>query len=585
MKTRTKYRAGFLVFIAGVSSCEYTESNMVKKLLALFNRDWSNLHEAAILIGFFALVSQVLALVRDRLLAHSFGASQTLDIYYAAFRIPDFIFVSVASFMSALVLIPLLTQRASESDARAHKFLNDVFTVFFLLLVIVGVGVFFAIPWLAHTFFPQFNNEASHEFILTTRILLLSPIFFGLSNLLGSVTQMLNRFFALALAPLVYNLGIIAGVVFFYPAWGIGGLGFGVALGAFLHFFINFVVSSRSGFPPLISLKISFSDIWEVFKISLPRTLALSANQIALFALTVLATRLEAGALAVFTFAFNLQAVPLTVVGVSYATAAFPSLAKHFTEDEIDKFLAQILSATRLIVFWSLPVIVLAIVLRAQVVRTVLGSGLFDWTATKLTAAALALFVISVAAQSLTLLFARGFYAAGKTFVPFVVNVCASLVIVGGGVGLLYLFDHYLMFRYFIESLLRVSDVSGTDILMLPLAYSIGISLNALLLMYLFRKQFGKFLSPLKETLFHGLSASLLAGFVAYEFLEVVGLYQKLDSLPGVLLQGALGGIAGVLTWWLVLELLGNTEVREVRRSLTHKFWRVGTIIPDREEL
>ena len=558
---------------------------MVKKLFSLFSREWNGLHEAAFLLGIFALTSQVLALFRDRLLAHLFGASQTLDVYYAAFRIPDFVFAGIASFMSALVLIPILTKMAGESDVRAQKFLNDIFTVFFSILVAVSAGVFVLAPALVSKLFPGFNSAEQTELTMMTRLLLLSPILLGLSNLFGSVTQMLHKFFAFAIAPVFYNMGIIAGALFFYPVFGPIGLAWGVVLGAFLHFFVHFFVSSRNGFTLKLSFAPSFSDVWEVIRVSLPRTIGLSANQIALFALVSFATKLEHGSITVFNFALNLQSVPLAIIGVSYATAAFPGLSKHFAEDEIKKFLEKILSAARHVVFWSIPVLVLMIVLRAQIVRTILGSGSFDWTATKLTAACLAIFTVSIVAQSIGLLFVRGFYATGSNTIPLVVNMLSSAIIILGGYGLVAWYTHSLFLQYLIGSLLRVEGLTGASVLMLPLAYSIGMLLNTVMLIYLFRRRFGGFLSPLKDTLRHGSFAALIAGVVAYEFLEVFGLYLNLNSFVGIFLQGLVAGIAGLLTWWIILELMGNEEIREVRTALHRKFWKAGVIIPDREEI
>lgn len=558
---------------------------MVKKLFSLFSREWNGLHEAAFLLGIFALTSQVLALFRDRLLAHLFGASQTLDVYYAAFRIPDFVFAGIASFMSALVLIPILTKRAGESDARAQKFLNDIFTVFFSILIAVSAGVFVLAPMLVAKLFPGFGLAEQTELTMMTRLLLLSPILLGLSNLFGSVTQMLHKFFAFAIAPVFYNVGIIAGALFFYPVFGPIGLAWGVVLGAFLHFFVHFFVSSRNGFTLKLSFTPSFSDVWEVVRVSLPRTIGLSANQVALFALVSFATRLEHGSITVFNFALNLQSVPLAIIGVSYATAAFPGLSKHFAEDEIKLFLEKILSAARHVVFWSLPVLVLMIVLRAQIVRTILGSGSFDWTATKLTAACLAIFTVSIVAQSIGLLFVRGFYATGSNTIPLVVNMLSSATIILGGYGLVAWYTHSLFLQYFIGSLLRVEGLTGASVLMLPLAYSIGMLLNTILLIYLFRRRFGRFLSPVKNTLRHGSFSALIAGVVAYEFLEVFGLYLDLDTFVGIFLQGLVAGVAGLLTWWIILELMGNEEIREVRTALHRKFWKAGVIIPDREEI
>jgi len=556
---------------------------MVKKLLSMLHREWNGLHEAAFLLGTFALLSQILALFRDRLLANLFGTTQTLDIYYAAFRIPDFIFAGVASFMSALVLIPLLTKRARESDARAQKFLNDTFTVFFSVLVAISVGIFFAMPSLIHYSFPSFSGGMYDNLVLMSRLMLLSPILLGLSNLLGSVTQMLHKFFAFALAPVLYNVGIIMGAYFFYPVFGLIGLAWGVVLGAFLHFFVHFFVSSRNGFTLKVSLVPSLSDIKEVVLVSLPRTIGLSANQLALFALIIFAAKLPDGSITVFNFAFNLQSVPLAIIGVSYATAAFPGLSKHFADDEIGKFLDKILSATRHVIFWSLPVLVLMIVLRAQIVRTILGSGSFDWTATRLTAACLALFTISVVAQSVSLLFVRGFYATGNNTIPLFVNVLSALVIVGTGYGFLSGYAHSPFFQDFVGVLLRVDSLTGASVLMLPLAYSVGMLLNTVLLIYFFRKRFGSFLSPLKDTLMHGSFAALVAGVVAYEFLEVLGLYSNMNTFMGVFLQGLVAGVAGLITWWLILELMGNEEIRDIRTALHRKFWKVGVVMPDKE--
>jgi len=558
---------------------------MGKKIFSILNREWNGLHEAAFLLGFFAILSQVLGLLRDRLLAHAFGAGSTLDIYYASFRIPDFMFAGVASFMSALVLIPIFSRLAREGDKRIQKFLNDTFTVFFGVIILVSIAVFMATPYLIHTFFPAFGGEAEGNLILMTRVMLLSPILLGLSNLLGSLTQMLNRFFAFALAPLLYNLGIILGAVLFYPAFGIVGLAMGVVVGAFLHFFLQFFVISRSGFSLSFSLMPSLSDIGEVLRVSLPRTFGLSANQIAFFTLVALAARMEQGSVTILNLGFNLQSVPLAVIGISYATAAFPVLSKHFAARDIPKFVEQIATAMRHIIFWSLPMLVLFIVLRAQIVRTILGSGSFDWTATRLTAAVLAIFTISIVAQSLGLLFMRGFHATENNIIPLTVNVCSSLAIVLGGLGFMALYDHSLFFQYFITTLFRVDNVEGAKVLVLPLAYSLGMLFNASLLIYLFRRRFGPFLRPLKDTFINDLFASLVAGVVAYEFLEIFGLYLDLKTFLGIFMQGFLAGIAGILTWWIILELMGNIEIKEIRTALTRKLWKAGVVIPDKEEI
>jgi len=123
---------------------------VVKKIFTFIEREISGVHEAAYILGFFAILSQLLALLRDRLFAHSFGAGETLDLYYAAFRIPDFIFVTVASLVSISVLIPFLISESEHNIEQGKKFINSIFTIFFFGMCAVSIVVYFLIPRLVH---------------------------------------------------------------------------------------------------------------------------------------------------------------------------------------------------------------------------------------------------------------------------------------------------------------------------------------------------------------------------------------------------------------------------------------------------
>ena len=368
---------------------------MVKRFFRFISQEIGGLHEAAYLLGIFAFLSQILALVRDRLLAFMFGASHSLDIYYAAFRVPDFIFVSIASMVSLSVLIPFLIERLDRGETEAKEFIDSIFTVFFFVIGTVAVVAFIFAPFLMRLFFPEF----SHDFptlISMTRIMLLSPIFLGFSNFLASITQVYKRFFIYALSPIVYNMGIIFGVVVIYPlTHSIQALAWGVAFGAFLHAFIQVPFAMHKSLFPKIKIPFNFQVVKKVFLISLPRTITISSNEIAEFFLVVLAASLSGGAISIFNFSWNLQSVPLSIIGVSYTLAAFPILTRLFTNGETGKFITQMVVSTKHILFWSVPIMTLFIVLRAQIVRVILGSGQFNWSDTKLTAAALALFTVS----------------------------------------------------------------------------------------------------------------------------------------------------------------------------------------------
>ena len=556
---------------------------MVERLLRMFNREWRGLHEAAFLLAGTAFVSQALGLVRDRLLAHQFGAGEKLDVYYAAFRIPDLIYASVASFVAVTVLIPFLLERMEQGEKKggkigetegAKKFINSIFTSFVLLMLFVSACVYFLVPSWGHNIVPGFSDAAYKEYVLLTRILLLSPFLLGISNLFGSVTQSLRRFFVFAAGPILYNLGIIFGIVFLLPAYGLSGVVVGVVLGALLHLSIQLPVLVSERIVPRFTLRINWVDVKRVVLLSIPRTIALSATQIATIVLVQLASKIEVGSIAVFTLAMNLQSIPLSIVGMSYSVAAFPTLAKLWTGGNKEQFSQQIAVASRHIMFWSFPAIVLFIVLRAQIVRTILGSGAFDWTATRLTAAALALFAISVVAQNLVLLYTRAFYAMGKTKLPLWANLFGGISIILITTSLLALYDTHPVFRYFAETLLRVEDIHGTKILMLPLGYSLGMILNVTILLFILRNNFSDLFVKVKKAFLHSFSSSVLLGFVAYHSLQVFALILNQNTFMGIFLQGICSGAIGILAWVFFLRLMENDEIVEIWASLHRKFWK-----------
>lgn len=559
---------------------------MVRRFWSIIGKEVGNLHEAAYLLGFFALISQLLGLLRDRLFAAYFGAGAELDIYYAAFRIPDLIFVSIASLVSVSVLVPFLIERLDKNPEEGKRFIDGTFSFFFALISVVSLAVFFLVPVLVPILLPGFKDSPSLEtLIMLTRILLLSPLLLGISNFMASITQVYNRFLIYALSPLLYNLGIIAGTIFFYPVWGIAGLGWGVVAGALGHLAIQLPFVLWKRLFPKLTFKVNFASVKKVVFHSLPRTITLSANQIATFVLVALASVMSKGSIAVFNLAFNLQSFPLAIVGVSYSSAAFPALSRLFSSGNREKFVEQVVVSARHIIFWSVPIMVLFVVLRAQIVRTVLGAGNFSWTDTRLTAAALALFTLSVVPQALIMLFVRAYYSSGNTKKPLVINLLSSAFIIACGYGGIVLYEMFPVFRYFIESLLKVPDVPGSVVLVLPFAYSAGVIINTALHWYVFEKEFKNFSNTVMSTLFQSLSASIIMGYAAYLSLNIFDDVFNLDTLPGIFLQGLCSGVIGIIVGVVVLKLLKSRELSEVWATLHRKIWRVKVIPPEQSSL
>jgi len=552
---------------------------MVKKFFNVFYKEINGLHEAAYLLGLFAFLSQILALFRDRILAGSFGATKILDTYYASFGIPDFIFTTVASMVSISVLVPFITEKMERSEEETRNFIKNIFSFFSVAIVGVSIVAFILMPYLAPKFFPGILDKTS--LINMSRIMLLSPILLGTSNFLASITQVGKRFLVYALSPLLYNFGIIIGALFFYPVLGIYGLSLGVVLGALMHLGIQIPFVSKSGLFKPLPLSFDWNSVKNVFFISVPRTITLGMTQITTLALVGMASLVREGSISIYNFASNIQSVPLSIIGVSYSLAAFPTLSKYIAKNQNNEFISCITTALRHIIFWSIPISVLFIVLRAQIVRVIYGAGNFGWNETRITAAAIAIFALSVAAQSMVLIFVRGYYAKGNTKKALLAGVTTGVLAISFSLIFLKVFESWNFFRYFIEHLYRVDDLAGTKILMLALGFSIAQIINCLILWVMFEREYKDFSKPLFRVLFQSFSASVIMGFTAYLGLNVFVNIFNINTLIGIFMQGFLSGIIGIITFILVLKLLKSPELEEAGNTIHKKFWKVRPIVPD----
>ncbi len=548
---------------------------MVRRFLDRIAAPVRGLHQAAYWLMVLTLASQVLALLRDRTFAHSFGAGQILDLYYAAFRVPDLVFALVSSLVSAYVLIPRMTG-ASEEETRT--LLSESIT----FLVVAGGAICLVLAIFANhllfLIYPEFANSPYRDgFVLLARILLLQPIILGISGIVTSTSQVNHRFVLYALSPVLYNLGIILGTVVLYPIWGLPGIGLGVLVGAVGNVIIHI--------PMLKSLNIMPSWKWPTWKLmlpvvrdSIPRSLALGMGSATAFALTVLAARLSPGSISTFTLAGNLEAVPLSLIGASYAVAAFPALSASAGKDK-KRFSEVLSSSARHIILWSVISVGLIVVMRAYLVRVILGSGAFDWNATRLTAALLAIFAIGLVAQGLVLLFSRALYAAKQSWRPLMYQVGGFVITVASAIGLMLWSHPAPAFLNWLASLLRLGGVSGTNILLLALASTIGQILLAACSLIALRSVASELACALWRPLWQGTLATVVGGVVAYIVLAALGGILPLTSLVTVFTHGLIGGLVGVAATLGTLYLLKNQEFLDIA-SAVHRLVSPRIILP-----
>ncbi|HEY0964271.1 MAG TPA: lipid II flippase MurJ [Candidatus Paceibacterota bacterium] len=558
---------------------------MVRRVFNFMYKEVRGLHQAAYILALFAIGSQILAIVRDRLLAHMFGAGSQLDLYYAAFKIPDLMYVLFASVLSVYVLLPFVSRNTEEGGAKAGaQVLSQIFSIFLILFSVISLVLAFTAAFYVPYLFPGFGADAA-LLITLIQILLFQAFLLGLSTLCGVVTQISHRFILYAISPLLYNLGIILGVVAFYPSFGLIGLVIGVVIGAFGHLLIQlpFVVKSEYRFSLVRTF--DWTLIKEVFAVSIPRALTLSLNQIVLLVFISIASTMIVGSVSVFQFAFNLQSVPLAVIGMSYSVAAFPTLSILLAKKKQMEFNIQLLTAMRHIIFWSVPIAGLIVVLRAQIVRVILGSGAFDWGDTRLTAAVLAIFVLSLIAQSILLLLIRAFYAAGKTKTPLFVACLSSIFSVVLAFALKIAFVLHPQFQGFLEAVFRLRDVPGTEILTLALAFIAGQFLQLVVLMMLSVKTFGLSYRPLLRLFVHALGAGFIGGLAAYGILAFVVDGVNQNTFIGITLQGLTAGVGGIVAIVLTYKALRAPELTEIYRSFHSKIFKTDVIAPQPDAL
>lgn len=554
---------------------------MVKKIKTLLQTQIKGLHQAAYVLGAFALLSQIFALIRDRLLASTFGAGVELDIYYTAFRLPDILFVLLSAFFSVSVLVPLIINK-QENKQELQRYFNSIFTFVSIISVILFALLWFVTPYFLKLMVPDIYAGNSKELIEITRILLLQPIVLALSGFFGSFAQAQKKFLLYAISPVMYNAGIIIGTVVFYPVYGIMGLAFGVILGALLHIGILIPFTAQTYIPRFS--KIYFVDIKKLILHSTPRTCAMLSNQIILVSVTFFAGLLATGSISIFNLAYNLQSVPLAIIGVSYSLAAFPSLALFFQEKRYDEFYELLSRAMRHVFFWALPVVACFIVLRAQIVRVILGSGNFDWNETILVAAALALFTVSLVAQSASQVLIRAFYAMSKTMYPFVSTII-SFIFTLACMSLLFIPNFISSdFVLYFETLFKVDIVDSSLVLLLPLAFTIGQWVLFILLVLgightrkIFSKQF--FLSISQS--FAGAGIVALASYTSLQFLS--GVFD-LDTFVRIASQGFISGIIGLVSGFVFLMLVGNKEVLTVLHMSIKKIKKQTILQPEVNE-
>lgn len=535
----------------------------------LFNSQTKTITFAAILVSLSALASSLLALIRDRLLAGKFGAGHDLDIYFAAFRIPDFVYGILITGGIAAVFLPVFSEYFCQNKEEAWQLTNNVLNCFLILLIFICGILFIFAPWLISLVAPGFSPENKIITVNLTRIMFLSPIFFGLSSIFSGILHYFNRFLVYSIAPVLYNLGIIFGILYLTPLFGLSGLAYGVILGAFFHCLIQVPAVRNSGysFKPVFNFK--YPGLIKIFKLMVPRTIGAAAYHLNLIVITAIASTLVAGSIAIFNFSNNLQHFPVGLIGIPFALAVFPALSRTWAAGEKEKFLENFSSVFRQILFLIVPISFLIFLLRAQIVRMILGTGQFGWVETRLTAASLGIFCLSIFAFSLIPFLARTFYSFQDTKTPVKIGIFSMVLNIILCFLLVYLLSFANFFQEFMINTLKLKGIRNIQVLGLPLALAISGIFQFSLLFYFLRKKIGQL--PTKEiwaSLKKIMISCILMIVFSYLTLQIVANFVEMDTFLGVFSQAISAILVGVFVYILVTSLLKSSEIKIFYSSL-----------------
>ena len=534
---------------------------------------------AAILLGISAVISGVLGLVSDIILAGKFGIKAESNIYFAAFRIPDLVYNLLIVGGLGIAFLPIFSEYYLKDKEEAWKMTNLVLNVFLFLLFLISLILFIFTPVLIRFIAPGFSLEDKVKAVSLTRIMFLSPIFFGLSSVFSGILQYFNRFLVYSIAPILYNLGIIFGMVVLEPRFGVLGLGYGVIIGAFLHWIIQIPSAINSGFSykPLFDFK--FPAIKRIFYLMVPRVFAMAGQQINLMVITAIASTISGG-IAIFSFSNAIFSFPINIIGTSFAIAVFPTLSRHWANGQKKEFFDNFSVTFRQILYLIIPISILIFILRAQIIRLVygtFGANKFDWVATRLTAASLGIFSVGILASALIPFIFRAFFALKDTKTPTLIAIFSIIL----NIVLSFFFVNILKspntFQNFIVNILRLKEVGDISVVGLPLAYVLAaITQFFLLFFFLYRKvgdlRAQEIFSSLKKIVF----SSVILIIFTYLSLRLAAKFVNTHTVLGIFSQTVFAAVTGVVFYVLPSLYLKSPELKTIYSSVLKQFRKDG---------
>jgi putative peptidoglycan lipid II flippase len=534
----------------------------------IINSSQNTVTGAAVILTIAVLLSRILGLVRDRLLAGAFGASINLDIYFAAFRIPDLVYSILFAGGVIVSLLPLFSELYCRDKEKSWDVINNILNVFFVSYVFFGILFFIYTPQIISSMVSGFDAKSIQTTIDLTRLIFISVFFFGVSSIFSTVLNYFNRFVVYSLAPILYNFGIIFGIIFLVPGFGVFGVGMGVIIGSILHFLIQLPSAFRCGYRYKFIIDLKNPAIGEFFGLIIPRTIASSSAQINFIVITFIASGIGAGAISIFNLSNNLRYLPIGIIGVSFATAIFPLLSKLWAENKKEEYFKEFKKVFNEVMYISFPIGILIFVLRQEIVDIVLRTGHFGSAAAMITAAALGLYFMSTAAQCLVPILLRGFFSLKDTITPTAIAIFFVVANIFLSFFFVSVFNGNNLLVSFTKTILGLDGTANFSVLGLVVAFNVGLLLEFLLLFYFFYKTVGDF--GIKEIFISFLKVLFSSVFMGIVASNILPYFKSMfgNSFVGASLEFTIVCLVSFLIYGILTMILGMSEIRAVKKLI-----------------
>ena len=387
------------------------------------------LARSAIIVAASFVLSRVLGLAREIILAREFGTGPEMEAYVAAFRIPDLLFLVVMSGAFGAAFIPVFGGYINGGQReKAWRLASAVLTWSgVVILALCAVSFVFARP-LMLIVAPGYDEATVDMAVQLMRILLLSPVFLGFGIAAKGILEAQNQFTLPAIAPLIYNVAIIIGALFFVQDYGIYAVGWAVIIGALGHFLVQIPGLVRSGIEFRPSLNRHIEGLHEVARLLGPRIIGLAVFQINFIAVTAFASTAGDQSVAAINYAWQLLMLPHGVLALSISTVMFPTMATLYALGDQEGFRRTLDNTMRPLIFLSVPASVALLLLRKPIVQVIFQSGSFDAESTALVIQPLAWFAIGLVGYALTEILTRVFYATRDTRTPVITGILTVIL-------------------------------------------------------------------------------------------------------------------------------------------------------------